>query len=323
MLEEGQGLQRLDYLRDLDPPVLWRYLQNELPQTIAVVLSYLSPQKTAALLMLMPEELRAEIVARMALSGSPSPGALEAMADGVRELTHTLLARDTHGEAATPQFIADVISNMEMRAQKAVLEALRQRSPELAQEVDELVFTFEDVLKLDDRSLQLVLRNLDSKTIALALKNVSDAARERILSNMSSRAREAILQELELLGQVRVRDVRLVNLGDKGLSVGEASRLTGEGIAIENVDFGVVSKDLSRVTVSGVTIAAARIAGLAAYVKKPAYGPASITADGVTFVDVPVERQTLVQTGSWIDLDGARIWGSDVDIEALYEKWRR
>ena len=122
---------------------------------------------------------------------------------------------------------------------------------------------------------------------------------------------------------VQVRDVRGINLGDKGLSVGENSRLTGERLTFENVDFGVVSKDLSRVTVSDVTIQGVRIAGLAAYIKKPSYGPASITADGVIFVDVPAEHQALVQTGSWIDLDGARIWGVDVDVDALYEKWKK
>lgn len=122
---------------------------------------------------------------------------------------------------------------------------------------------------------------------------------------------------------IQVRDVRLVNLGDKGLSVGEMSRLTAERLSIENADFGVVSKDSSQVSISDVTIQAARIAGLAAYIKKPSYGPASITAERITFVNVPAERQTLVQTGSWIDLDGARIWGVDVDIDALYEKWQK
>jgi hypothetical protein len=122
---------------------------------------------------------------------------------------------------------------------------------------------------------------------------------------------------------IHVRDVRMVNLGDKGLSVGEISRLTGERISIENADFGVVSKDLSQASMADVTIQATRIAGLAAYIKKPSYGPASITAERVTFIDVPAEQQTLVQTGSWIDLGGARIWGVDVDIDALYEKWQK
>ncbi|MGC9394865.1 MAG: CotH kinase family protein [Anaerolineae bacterium] len=121
---------------------------------------------------------------------------------------------------------------------------------------------------------------------------------------------------------VHVRDVRMINLGDKGLSVGEMSSLTAEHVFITNADFGMASKDLSQAHISDVTLEDIRIAGLAAYIKKPSYGPASITAEGITFVDVPAEQHTLVQTGSWIDLDGARIWGVDVDVEALYEKWR-
>ncbi len=123
--------------------------------------------------------------------------------------------------------------------------------------------------------------------------------------------------------EVQVRDVILKDLGDKGLSVGEISRMTAERVTITNADFGVASKDLSQATLSEITIVGARIAGLAAYIKKPAYGPATITADGVTFLNIPDEQRVLVQTGCWIDLDGTRIWGTDVDVDALYEKWAK
>ncbi|MEE8390829.1 MAG: right-handed parallel beta-helix repeat-containing protein, partial [Anaerolineae bacterium] len=114
---------------------------------------------------------------------------------------------------------------------------------------------------------------------------------------------------------VQVRRVRLLDIGDKGISVGEASRLTAQDVHFENVTFGLVSKDLSHATLDGATIVNARRAGLAAYVKKPAYGPASLDARSITFVDTPPERHTLVQTGSWIDLEGTRIWGVDFDVE--------
>lgn len=117
---------------------------------------------------------------------------------------------------------------------------------------------------------------------------------------------------------VQVRDVRLLNLGDKGISVGEGSRLTARDVTIETAGFGVVSKDLSQTTLDNVTISDVRLAGLAAYIKKPSYGPATMTANAIAFVDVPPERHTLVQTGSWIDLEGVRIWGTDVDVDALY-----
>ncbi|MGD1991572.1 MAG: CotH kinase family protein [Anaerolineae bacterium] len=119
--------------------------------------------------------------------------------------------------------------------------------------------------------------------------------------------------------EVEVYAVRMLDVGDKGISVGEASRLTAVDISVENVGFGLVSKDLSHATLSDATITAARVAGLAAYIKKPAYGPASVVATDVTFTDMPSERQTLVQTGSWIELEGERIYGTEVDVDALYD----
>lgn len=118
--------------------------------------------------------------------------------------------------------------------------------------------------------------------------------------------------------QVEVRSVRMRNIGDKGISAGEESVLSAQDVWMENVRFGVVSKDLSRVTVSQLTIINAQLAGLAAYIKKPVYGPAILTATDVVFRDTPPDRQTLVQTGSWIDLNGTRIWGTDIDVDALY-----
>lgn len=118
--------------------------------------------------------------------------------------------------------------------------------------------------------------------------------------------------------QVDVRSVRMQNIGDKGISVGEGSRLSARGVRMENVRFGVVSKDLSQTTVSQLTVIRAHVAGLAAYIKKPAYGPATLTATDVVFQDVPPERQTLVQTGCWVDLNGVRVWGTDIDVGALY-----
>jgi hypothetical protein len=120
--------------------------------------------------------------------------------------------------------------------------------------------------------------------------------------------------------EVTVRAVRMLNLGDKGLSVGEASRMTVEDLVVERANFGIVSKDLSTVTAQDVTLEGIRRAGLAAYIKKPAYGPASITADDVAFIDIPDARRTLVQTKSWVDLNGVRIWGVAVDVDALYDQ---
>jgi hypothetical protein len=119
---------------------------------------------------------------------------------------------------------------------------------------------------------------------------------------------------------VEVQRVRMLNIGDKGISVGEASRLKANDTHFENVGMGVVSKDLSHATLRNAVIINAHVAGLAAYEKKGAYGPASMVADHVSFSDIPPERQTLIQTGSWIVLDGKRLDGTDIDVDALYQQ---
>ncbi|MGC9468128.1 MAG: CotH kinase family protein [Anaerolineae bacterium] len=121
--------------------------------------------------------------------------------------------------------------------------------------------------------------------------------------------------------EVTVMDARFHNLGDKALSVGEGSQVTVDGILVDSADFGLVSKDRSGLTASNVTLQNIRLAGLAAYIKKPAYGPATLSAVGVDFGNVPPEKQTLVQTRCYIDLEGERRWGTEVDVDALYEKW--
>jgi len=119
-----------------------------------------------------------------------------------------------------------------------------------------------------------------------------------------------------------VRDVWFYNLGDKALSVGEASRMVAENVFVDTADFGMASKDGSYLEASQVTLRNIEIAALAAFTKKPAYGPATMIVNGIDFGDTPPEQHALVQTGSYIDLDGQRIWGWDVDVDALYEKWR-
>ena len=119
--------------------------------------------------------------------------------------------------------------------------------------------------------------------------------------------------------RVSVRNVVLRDLGDKGISTGEASHLSADNVTVAGADFGIVSKDRSHVEARDVAISEVRIAALAAYIKKPSYGPATMTVTGLTAGGVAPGQLTLVETGSWIDLDGSRVWGVSVDVGALYE----
>jgi hypothetical protein len=118
--------------------------------------------------------------------------------------------------------------------------------------------------------------------------------------------------------EVHVQRVKLLNVADKGISVGESSQLTAHDVHFENVGFATVSKDRSYAELDNATIINAQIAGLAAYIKKPVYGPASLRANDIHFVNMPSDRYTLIETGSWIELQGRRLSGTDVDVGALY-----
>jgi hypothetical protein len=119
---------------------------------------------------------------------------------------------------------------------------------------------------------------------------------------------------------VTVSELDMQSIGDKGISVGESSRLTGSDISITQADFGVVSKDNSQIRLSQIALEDINTAGFAAYIKKPEYGPATISVQNVNFGQLSPDKYTLVQTGSWIDLDTERIWGSDIDIDMLYNE---
>ena len=121
---------------------------------------------------------------------------------------------------------------------------------------------------------------------------------------------------------VTVRDSRFYHVGDKAVSVGEASRMLAEDIFVDTADFALASKDASYLEAARVTARNIQIAALAAYIKKPAYSPATMTVNGLDAGDTPPEQIALVQTRCYVDLDGERIWGWEVDVDALYEKWR-
>jgi flagellar motor switch protein FliG len=206
-LEDAQSTRYLERLRELEPSTIYHYLQGELPQTVAVILSYLPPNRVASILEMANEEYRTDIVYRMATMNPLAPGAVEALAEGALEMTRSVITSRGEQEGVTPRFIAEVISNLPASTIRSILEELKSRSPDVGNQVDELIFTFEDVLNLDDRGLQLVIRSVDERTLAVAMKKLPDNVKERILSNMSSRAREILEQEIALLGPVRVKEV--------------------------------------------------------------------------------------------------------------------
>ncbi len=195
-----------EFVKKADPLQLVNFLQSEHPQVIALVLSYLDPAMAAQVLGALPEDLQIEVVKRIALLERTSP-------EIVREIERSLERRlsgivsQQFSKVGGVDTAAEIMNNIDRQTEKKIMEQLTQDAPELAEEIRRRMFVFEDILKLDDRSIQLVLREVDTRDLALALKGASDEVKEKIFKNMSKRAAQLLKDELEFMGPVRVKDV--------------------------------------------------------------------------------------------------------------------
>lgn len=204
-----QTLQVLpfDFVKKTDPSQLLSYIQDEHPQTIALILAHLSPNQAAAVLSGLPQELRAEVARRIAIMDRTPP-------EVIREIER-VLERKLSGAMMTQAFSAaggvkslvEVLNWVDRTTEKTILESLTETSPELADEVKKLMFVFEDITMLDDASIQKVLREVDTKELALALKGVGEEVQQRIFKNMSERASTMLKEDMEFMGPVRLRNV--------------------------------------------------------------------------------------------------------------------
>lgn len=196
----------LDFIRKTDPNQLLNFIQNEHPQTIALILAYLPPENAAAILSQLPSEIQTEIIKRLSSMDRTSPEVLRE----VERVLEKKLASFTSSEYANVggvQSVVDILNQTDRGTEKNILESLAEENPELVEEIKRRLFVFEDIINLDDRSLQRVLREVDISDLALALKGAAEEMKEKIFSNMPKRAAAMLKDELEFLGPVRVRDV--------------------------------------------------------------------------------------------------------------------
>ncbi|HEX6069609.1 MAG TPA: flagellar motor switch protein FliG [Longimicrobiaceae bacterium] len=202
-LADTAGLHRL---RKADPQQLGNMLRNEHPQTIALILAHLEPAHTASVLKEIESGVGVEVIYRMARMEKISPEMLQLIE---RSLASETDLQVTQGMSASggPHAVAAVLNLVVPSLEKDLLERLQQRDAELCEQVKNLMFMFEDIIGLDDRSVQRLLREVDTKELALALKAASEELRKRIMGAMSTRAVEALREEMDFLGPVRVRDV--------------------------------------------------------------------------------------------------------------------
>jgi len=195
-----------EFMRKMDAKQILSFIQDEHPQTIALILSYLTPDQAAVILSSLPPELMTEISMRMAKIDRTSPDVVHKV-ENILERKLALLTTQESTNAGGIKHFVEILNRVDRNTEKTVIEYLEGEDPELAEEVKRQMFLFEDIVILDDRSIQRVLREIDSKDLALALKGAGEEVKQKIFKNMSARASQMLKEDMEFMGPVRVRDV--------------------------------------------------------------------------------------------------------------------
>ena len=196
----------LDALRFIEPVMISNYIRSEHPQTIALVLSYLNNiEQSSNVLRTLPESIQADVVYRMAAMESIPPGVVQELND---VLTEEMKAAGTGGsKVGGIEPVAEMLNSVDKATETRILSTIEESNPDLAEQIRELMFTFEDLALIDSKQMQTVMKDVDQADMVLALKTSSDAIKELIFSSMSTRAAEMVRDDLENLGPVKVSDV--------------------------------------------------------------------------------------------------------------------
>jgi flagellar motor switch protein FliG len=203
---EGKTSKGLESLKWMDPRVVAEVISKEHPQIIAIVLSTLESDHAAEILMHVPEASRSEVLMRIATLDDVSPHALDELNDVLEaQLSNSTSAQSTG--VGGIKAAASILNLVDSDAEAAITAAITEKDAELAQEISDKMFVFENLLAVDDRGIQSILREVQSDTLIVALKGADDAMKDKIFSNMSSRAAEMMREDLDAKGPVRLKDV--------------------------------------------------------------------------------------------------------------------
>ena len=224
-LTSSLQVRPFDFIRRTDPSHLLNFIQGEHPQTIALILAYLDPQKSAQILAELPHNVQADVSRRIAEMKRTSPDVLREV-ERVLERKLSTLASEDFTQAGGIDTVVEILNNVDRGTEKIIIEALEEEDPELAEEIKKRMFVFEDIVLLDDRSIQKVLREVDTQELAKALKGVDNEVQEKIFRNMSKRAASLLSEDMDFMGPIRLRDVeeaqqKIVNIIRKLEDAGE------------------------------------------------------------------------------------------------------
>ena len=199
------GRTMWDKLGNVNEHVLANYLKNEYPQTIAVILSKIKAEHAAKVIALFPENFAMEIVMRMLRMDSVQKEVLDSLEKTLRKEFMSSLSKSTRRDAH--EFIADIFNSLDRNTESRFMEALEERNRESAERVKSLMFTFEDLTRIDSQGIQILLRNIDKDKLAIALKGASDTLKDLFFNNMSTRAGKIVKEDMDAMGPVRMREV--------------------------------------------------------------------------------------------------------------------
>jgi len=222
-----------EFVRKADPAQLLNFIQKEHPQTIALILAYLKPQQAAVVMAALPQDKQADVARRIATMDRTSPEVIKEV-ERILEKNLSSLVNEDFTAAGGVQAIVNILNAVDRGTEKYIMETLEIEDTDLAEEIRKRMFVFEDILTLDNRSIQRFLREVDNNQLALALKGATEEVQKVIFSNMSKRLAEMIKEDIEFMGPVRLKDVeeaqqKIVNIIRKLEDAGEIVISRGGG----------------------------------------------------------------------------------------------
>lgn len=195
------------FFNEADPGQLATSFQNENPQLIALIMAYLKPEHSAQVLNYLPPEVQAQVAVKIADMDTTNPEILSEIEKIVESKFSSVVVQD-FSKAGGIEALANILNRADRATERNVIELLEIQSPQLAEEVRELMFVFEDIITLDDRAIQRILREVETKDLAMSLKGTKEDVKEKVYKNMSERAQQMLRDEMEYMGPVRAREVQ-------------------------------------------------------------------------------------------------------------------
>lgn len=232
-LSAALQVRPFDFVRKADDTQIGNFIQNEHPQTIALILSYLKADKAANILAMMPEELQPKVIERIADMGVVS---MEYIREAERILEYKIssMGQEENTSVGGVDMVVELLAATDRSTEKNIMDIVEVDNPELADEIHRKMFVFEDIVKLGDLELQKVLKEIDNNVLTMALKGASEEIANKVYANISRRVHDLIVENMEYMGPVRVRDVEqaqqtIVNVIRKLEDAGEIEIARGDG----------------------------------------------------------------------------------------------